>query len=257
MRLCAFLLVATSLATPQHAEANGERISWSHSNAGMMFMAFISADESSDRHVGFESDGRLRALYEHCDSSLPVFDLLTGESYKCKLTIRRTHKGEENWSSAGISIHGSNNSAEYPDFGVFDTSPPSKIDWQVAPLTAKERADIQATSEDLAGPKLNFHMLESAWTVRAPGGSVATFFVPGERVGEPDSDYYAQRHHVFISVKGAVLYEGRIPDKPTDYIDSNRDGIPEVITAEQCDGLCVTLWRLDSGPKGLITFGGH
>ena len=145
-------------------------------------------------------------------------------------------------------------------FGLFSIIKWHKLKWFQRPLEEGERLSILEILSDAHNSKgLNSISIDlnSAWVVFLSKGRVRTYFVPGSYVKDDETGYEATRHHVFTSSGGVFRYQGRIPDKPIYYVNSGRDVCPLVITSEGCDGMCVKLWSVSSGPKEIARFGGH
>ncbi len=246
------LLVAAVFAAlvPVAGHAGEERESVS-----FMRGVFLSFEQGG--LVSFDSQDSLLELVQHCSRGGAVRDHTRGRSYRCGTTMLA---GADAYSPIRVEILGVAPRDEGEVAHVFTIQPRRPAAWQQRSLSAQEAQGVAmlikadpARHGSLAA-RLDF---AHAKAVSKPGSAFTTYFVPGEQVKDEEGYYDAQRHHVFVARRGVFSYQGRLAARPTQYVDLDGDDFPEVVVEEGCDGLCISIWSVHSGPKRLGTLGGH
>ena len=242
------LILCAVFAAESHAGQERESISYTR---GM----FLSFDRGG--LVAFDSRDKLLELINHCKKSGTVFNHTQKRRYRCK----SSPLGDPaDFSFIRIEIQG----ATAPDEGesphVFTTRQPRVTAWEIRALSEQQKAAINELlrlDPTRYGSLIARLRFKKAVAVKRPNSGVTTFFVPGEQIKDDEAFYAAERHHVFVAREDAYRYQGKLVAAPTQYLDLNGDDFPEVVVGESCDGMCVSIWSIHSGPKSLGNLGGH
>ena len=242
-------LITATLATVT-SYAGQERESFSSMQG--MFLSFELGGL-----VGFDSGGKSLELMKHCETGGTLFNHTRKRPYRCKATAPADAELSGFVRVEMLEV-APKDEGEVPH--VFTINNGRSTSWEIRSLSAQETAAIVALlqSDPIrygSFPKrLRF---EEAIAVKRPNSVFTTYFVPGEQIRDDLAFYAAERQHVFIGKQAAYSYQGRLIAKPTQYLDLNGDDFPEVVVEESCDGLCVSIWSIHSGPKRLGDLGGH
>ncbi len=227
-----------------------------------MFFAWLPWDGGPERNVlvHFEDPEMLRSLIEHCNASGEVFSLQTGASSKCRPTVFKSPSGDGYLDEAGIALSRSFPKTDPQQFDLFSTSPPRTVNWVTRRISTEEvtalRSLLASDAGRFATMKTELQVVD-ATAYRRRGGARLTIVVPGKTFEDPDAFYSSQAHHVFVKRGKSYSYLGALPGKPIGVVDVDRSDYPGFVAAEDCDGMCITLWSITRGLHQLGWFGGH
>lgn len=249
-RLLNILALILCAVFPVESHAGQERESFS--STGGMFLSFERGGL-----VTFDSRDKLLELISHCEKGGSVFNHSRKRWYRCKTSP----VGDSDFSGfVRIEIFGvkARDKGEIPHAFTFRQA--RSTAWQVRALSEQQTAAIAALllSDSIRyGSLIERLRFKKAVAVKRSNGVFTTFFVPGEQIKDDEAHYAAERHHVFVAREDAYRYQGKLVAAPTQYLDLNGDDFPEVVVSESCDGMCVSIWSIQSGPKRLGDLGGH
>lgn len=224
-----------------------------------LFFAWLSPDDGYVMAHLSKSD-ELKALARHCNSGRDVFSLQGGAKYKCKLQVFKLPSGVEDWGSAAATVQGPSPKSDTRQFSLFSTTPPRTTNWAVRKIAPQELDAIDSLIQSDARlvRKINRQLkLSKASVIGRPDGSNFTVMVPGAIIQLEEIFYSAQRHHVFVQRDGVYSYLGEVPGKPIKYVDIDGNDLPGLVVNEDCDGWCISLWRLTGRLQKIGKFGGH
>jgi len=225
----------------------------------LFFAWFSSKDSDEPVVVNFARQADSRALTAHCGSGLPVYSFGQNARFTCEA---RPHEADspEAWKAAEVIVRGPAPKSGAQRFGMFSLKPTRTTHWNTRAVTPDEQAALKALIDaNKPRPRLPAKQLKlaAATAVSASDEGRTAFVVPGNEVRDEPGQYYAQRHYVFVKEDGAYAYRGMLPAKPTGYFDLDGGDLPAILVEEDCDGWCVSLWRISKGVRSVASFGGH
>lgn len=228
---------------------------------GLFFARLTPANEPWVTVVNFDNRLAHQRFVDHCASGRPVYRYRSNQRYSCKADWYPPHPPDDpgEWRSAGITVSGPYTPSDRKQSGMFSLQPTPTTRWQVRALTVQEHSELQRfVARHATRLQLPKRLpLRGAVAVGRSHSPWQTWIVPGYRVQHQGTGYDARRHHVFVQHAGRIRYQGMLRDKPEDFFDVDGDDLPEVLTNEQCDGLCISLWSVDKGMREVAHFGGH
>lgn len=245
------IFASVLLATASTASLAGQEREGFSSTKGV----FLSFEQGG--LVAFDSQDKLVELVEHCEKGKRVFSHTRKREYRCKTSLL---EGGEYSGFIRVEILGVTPQDEGEVPHVFTIEHARSTSWEIRTLLDQEVAaisDLVRSDRTRYGSLTERLRFTEAIAVKRPNAVLTTYFVPGEQIKDEDAFYEAQRHHVFVARKDAYRYQGKLLAKPTQYLDLDGDEIPEVVVEESCDGMCVSIWSLQRGPKRLGGLGGH
>ena len=228
---------------------------------GLFFAWLPQKDGGPDRITVYFSDSTLHDRFiKHCASGQPVYQYRSNTRYTCKAdwyNAAAPSPPAVALSMAGVTVQGPLGPADGSfHYGVFSLSPTPTTRWHQRTATADEQTALQ-TAIRRQKTRLASPLVRRATVVTASKGQRRAYLVPGAVVRDEETDYYAQRYHVFVQQAGRLHYRGMLPAKPKQFLDVDGDDLPEILVSEQCDGWCESLWSVDRQARQIARFWGH